>query len=98
MYSKDGMVSKLALLDKCIEELQERMSKVKPAALLGAGRVFECQPPQPDYMWVDILVHTRLHQTLCCWASHLSRDFVAYRDFWGKVSFHISFSTAMEWV
>ena len=86
----------LSLLDKRIEELQKRVDKSNPAALLGAGVVCDALG-FPDYMWLDILVASQLHCTLCCWASRLTKDFVPTKDFFGKPAFHISFATATTW-
>ena len=87
---------KLVALGRRIEELQKRIDKVKPEALQGSAVVCELFGEE-DYRWADILVHSRLHATLCCWASHLCKDFVPFKDFWGKAAFHISFATATEW-
>ena len=98
MYTQAPMSSgpMLRLLDKRIEELQQRMEKSNPAALQGAGIVVD-NLGFPDYMWLDILVASHLHCTLCCWASHLTKHFVPTKDYFGKLAFHISFATATEW-
>ena len=97
MWGKFAKLSgpKLAALDHRIAELQKRMPKVKPAALVAVG-VARPKMGFKDYMWVDFLHVSRLHQTLCCWASHLNHDFKKNVDFLQRPSFHMSFASATE--